>query len=141
MQAATQNTTIIQDLLILHIYTGADASFTYYDDDGATFDYQGGAHAKRNITYDEDQRKVSIGVAQGSFLSPVKHLKVVIHGLNSKLESVSLNGTLTHVTGEMNSFFNALEKFDPFYDPEPAPSEPVFVFTTAYTNDALTITW
>ncbi|HTF18642.1 MAG TPA: glycoside hydrolase family 31 protein [Chryseolinea sp.] len=141
MQPVAQHTGTLQDLLILHVYAGADASFTYYDDDGATFDYQGGAYTKRDITYHGSQRTVSVGAAEGTFTSPVRHLKVVFHGLGPNVEEVVLNGKSTPFHAEMNSFFRALEKFDPFYDPEPAPSEPVLTITVPYSTDKLTLHW
>lgn len=141
MQPAAQNTAVRQELLVLHVYAGASTSFTYYDDDGATFDYQSGAYSKRNIIHDAENRQVSIDAAEGSYRSPVKHLKLVFHGFDSRIEAVTLNGKPTRLDADTNSFFQALEKFDPFYDPEPAPSEPVLTITIPYTSDALTVIW
>lgn len=141
MQPIVHNTAVIQELLILHVYAGADSSFTYYDDDGSTFDYQEGAFTKRDIRHNAAQRKLTIAAATGSFVSPVKLLKVVFHGLGTSVEAVDLNGNQVGVVAEMNSYFSALEKFDPFYDPEPAPSEPVVSITTPYTAEKLEISW
>ena len=141
MQPAGHNTQVTQELLDVHIYTGADASFTYYDDDGATFGYQQSVYAKRDITYHANQRTVSIASVSGTFKSPLKQIRIVLHGLGSKVEEVTLNGKPTRVQAEMNSFFRALEKFDPFYDPEPAPAEPVLTLTIPYTADAVNISW
>jgi len=141
MQPAGRNTQVTHELLDLHVYTGADAKFTYYEDDGATFGYQQGDYATREISYQASQRTLSIGAAAGSFTSEVKQLRIVFHGLGPKIEEVTLNGSTARLQPEMNSFFRALEKFDPFYDPEPAPSEPVLTLTIPYTNQAVSVSW
>ena len=141
MQPPVSNTDELPELLILHVYAGADASFTYYDDDGSTFDYQSGAYARRDIVYHAGQQKITLSDVSGTFVSPVKEMKLVLHGLGSSVHEVNIDGQPVKVTSELNSFFNALEKFDPFYDPEPAPTEPVLTVTIPYQSHAMTITW
>jgi alpha-glucosidase len=98
-------------------------------------------YAKRDIIYSAVKRSVTVGTTVGSFSSPVKQLKFVLHGLGSSLEKVNLDGTSVSVHSELNTFFKALEKFDPFYDPEPAPSEPVLTLTVPYTPAEITLSW
>jgi alpha-glucosidase len=141
MQPAGRNTQVTQELLDLHVYTGADAKFTYYEDDGSTFGYQRGEYATREISYHASQRTLSIGAAAGSFIPDVKQLRIVFHGLGSRIEEVTLDGKPARLKAEMNSFFRALEKFDPFYDPEPAPVEPVLTLTLPYTGQEISISW
>ncbi|MEJ1241771.1 glycoside hydrolase family 31 protein [Chryseolinea sp. T2] len=141
MQPVVQNTDVAQELLILHIYIGADGSFTYYDDDGSTFNYQAGNHARRDISYSANQRKLTLGAVSGSFQSSVSNIKLVFHGLGTSVETITVNGKPTGLSPEMNSFFSALEKFDPFYDPEPAPAEAVHSATMSNESHAITITW
>jgi alpha-glucosidase len=141
MQAPVSHTHTRPDLLVLHLYAGADTSFTYYDDDGSTYDYQQDASARRTIQYSAHHRRVTLGAVQGSFRSPVARLKVVFHGFDGGLHAVDLNGHRHEVAAESNSYFSALEKFDPFYDPEPAPSEDVLTLTTDYPEGELVVTW
>lgn len=141
MQPVVRNTSVAQELLILHVYVGSDTSFTYYDDDGATFDYQRGTFASRDIRYVAERRELMIGAIEGSFKSTVKEWKIVFHGLSEGVHTVALDGTSTALIAEFNSFFTALEKFDPFYDPEPAPTEPVMTITLPYRGDGFTISW
>lgn len=141
MQPVTPNTTVEQEILLLHVYIGADTSFTYYDDDGSTFAYQNGSFARRDMSYHASQGRVTIGPVDGSFVSSVRTLKLIFHGLPPGTERVILNGESHPLVAQSNSFFAALEKFDPFYDPEPAPSEPVLTLTLPYTQDSLDVTW
>jgi alpha-glucosidase len=46
-----------------------------------------------------------------------------------------------NLSQEANMFFAALEKFDPIYDPEPAPQENVYTVETTYSNDQMIIHW
>jgi alpha-glucosidase len=141
MQSASSNTKTITDKLILHVYTGQSSSFVFYEDDGATFRYQEGDFAKRHIQYSAEKREVVLSPVDGNYTSTRKLLKVVLHGLTYHAHSVYVNGIQNNLNAEVNSFFAALEKFDPIYDPEPASQENVYTVETAYTADELVIHW
>jgi alpha-glucosidase len=128
------------DVLNLHVYIGPHASsFTFYEDDGATFEYQKGQFAKREIKLDPGTRKLTLSATEGKYESRIKHLKVIFHGLHST--HVTVNGTVRGLHHEVNRFFAPLEKFDPIYDPEPAPQEDVLVTELDYSSTVLTIQW
>jgi alpha-D-xyloside xylohydrolase len=55
------------DAITLRIYRGADASYTLYDDDGTTYDYEKGAFSKIALHWDDDTRTLSIGARKGQF--------------------------------------------------------------------------
>jgi alpha-glucosidase len=141
MQHASSNTKTITDKLILHVYTGQSSSFVFYEDDGATFSYQKGDFAKRHIQYSAEKREVVLSPVEGNYTSTRNILKVVIHGLTSHSYSVYVNGKQNNLNAEVNSFFAALEKYDPIYDPEPAPQENVYTVETTYTADEVVIHW
>jgi alpha-glucosidase len=141
MQPASSNTKTITDKLILHVYTGQSSSFVFYEDDGATFSYQKGDFAKRHIQYSAEKREVVLSTVEGNYTSTRKLLKVVLHGLTSHSHSVYVNGKQNNLHAEVNSFFAALEKYDPIYDPEPAPQENVYTVETTYTADEVVIHW
>ena len=141
MQPASSNTKTITDKLILHVYTGQSSSFVFYEDDGATFSYQNGDFAKRHIQYSAEKREIVFSPVEGNYTSTRKSLKVVLHGLTSHSHSVFVNGMQNNLNAEINSFFAALEKFDPIYDPEPAPQENVFTLEATYSADELVIHW
>ena len=141
MQPTSSNTKTITDKLILHVYTGQSSSFVFYEDDGATFSYQKGDFAKRHIQYSAEKREVVLSPVEGNYTSIRKLLKVVLHGLTSHSHSVFVNGMQNNLNAEVNGFFAALEKFDPIYDPEPAPQEHVYTVETTYTADEVVIHW
>jgi alpha-D-xyloside xylohydrolase len=55
------------DPITLYVYTGADASFTLYEDDGTTYGYEKGAYSTIPITYRETAGELVIGNRQGEF--------------------------------------------------------------------------
>ncbi|HMG88471.1 MAG TPA: glycoside hydrolase family 31 protein [Chryseolinea sp.] len=141
MQPSSSNTKAVMDELILHVYTGQSSSFVFYEDDGSTFAYQKGVFAKRLIQYNAEKREVIFSPVEGNYTSTRKSLKVVLHGMTSHSHSVFVNGIQNNLNADINSFFAALEKFDPIYDPEPAARENVYTVETAYTSDELVIHW
>ena len=55
------------DPIVLYVYSGADGAFTLYEDQGLTYDYEGGAFAEIPIRWTESTRTLSLGARQGSF--------------------------------------------------------------------------
>ncbi|MBQ1978315.1 MAG: DUF5110 domain-containing protein, partial [Alistipes sp.] len=53
--------------LTLNVYTGADARFTLYEDEGTTYDYEKGAFSRIPIAWSEAERQLTIGEREGSF--------------------------------------------------------------------------
>jgi alpha-D-xyloside xylohydrolase len=55
------------DPIELRVYTGADGSFTLYEDENDNYDYEKGAYATIPIHWDEGQRTLTIGERKGTF--------------------------------------------------------------------------
>ena len=55
------------DPLTVWVYTGADAAFDLYEDDGETYDYESGAWATIPLRWNERSGVLTIGARQGSF--------------------------------------------------------------------------
>ncbi|MBA4056304.1 MAG: glycoside hydrolase family 31, partial [Marivirga sp.] len=141
MQPSKSNTKEISDKLILHVYAGSGSSFTFYEDDGSTFSYQKGNFAKRHFSYHSEKRELILSAVEGHYSSPLKSLKVVFHGLDDHAHAANVNGANVDLVKDINRFFAALEKFDPIYDPEPAPQEDVHTLDLDYITDQLIIKW
>ena len=43
------------DPVTLYVYTGADGSFTLYEDEGTTYDYEKGQYSLIPVTYSESE--------------------------------------------------------------------------------------
>jgi alpha-D-xyloside xylohydrolase len=55
------------DIITLNIYTGADASFNLYEDEGTNYNYEKGAFSIIPIKYNEATKTITIGDRKGSF--------------------------------------------------------------------------
>ncbi|MDB5691750.1 MAG: alpha-xylosidase [Alphaproteobacteria bacterium] len=55
------------DPVTLNVYTGADGSFSLYEDDGTSLGYQRGAFSRIPIRWDERAHVLTIGARQGAF--------------------------------------------------------------------------
>lgn len=55
------------DTITLNIYTGADASFSLYEDEGTNYNYEKGAFSIIPLKYNEATKTVTIGDRKGSF--------------------------------------------------------------------------
>lgn len=53
--------------LVLRIYQGQDASFTLYEDEGDTYNYENGAFATIDLHWDDARQLLSIGKRQGAY--------------------------------------------------------------------------
>jgi alpha-D-xyloside xylohydrolase len=62
-----------EDPIELRIYSGADADFTLYEDDGLTYDYEKGAYATIPIRWDDARHTLTIGTRQGNFPGMPEH--------------------------------------------------------------------
>jgi alpha-glucosidase len=140
MQPQKSNTTEVTDTLILHVYVGKDiSSFTYYEDDGITYQHEQGGFAKRLI--ESKPGSLTIHAQEGTYKSKNTKLKIVFHGLEGKSTEVSCNENSIHLNPEINRYFAGLEKFDPIADPEPAPEENVYSVEVQYSSEQIILTW
>lgn len=61
------------DKITLYIYTGKDASFNLYEDEGVNYNYEKGAFCNIPITYKEASRTLTIGKCSGGFIGLSKN--------------------------------------------------------------------
>jgi alpha-glucosidase len=142
MQPVKQHTGEANDQLNLHVYAGlTNSSFEFYEDDGSSFDYQKNAFAKRLIEYKPVEKSLKLYSSEGSFKTTYRKVKLVFHGFDTALKSISVNGKSVAIIPVINSFFAGLEKYDPIKDPEPAPEENVLVAEFEYQSKEIDIHW
>jgi alpha-D-xyloside xylohydrolase len=68
------------DPLTLYVYSGADANFTLYQDDGLTFAYEKGAFAEVALHWDDRARILTVSDRKGQFpgMPREQHLRIVL---------------------------------------------------------------
>jgi alpha-D-xyloside xylohydrolase len=60
------------EVIDLYIYAGADGSFTLYEDENVNYNYEKGAYAVIDFSYDEASRTLKIGKRRGEFPGMLK---------------------------------------------------------------------
>jgi alpha-glucosidase len=142
MESAQANTREKNDHVIVHIYKDvSNTSFLYYQDDGVTFDYQKGKSAQRLIEYKPLLNKIIIHKTEGDYKSPVKKIKLILHGFEKTISSMYIGEKEHPLEHFVNQFFTGLEKYDPIKDPEPAPQEDVVAMEFDYSVDEIVLHW
>ncbi|MBT1700689.1 DUF5110 domain-containing protein [Fulvivirgaceae bacterium PWU4] len=71
------------DPLTLYVYTGKDASFTLYEDEGVNYNYEQGQYATISLSYDEASQTLTIGPRQGAYAGMLKERKFEIVWVNN----------------------------------------------------------
>ncbi|MCX6248199.1 MAG: DUF5110 domain-containing protein [Bacteroidetes bacterium] len=66
-------------------------SFTFYEDDGVTYNYESGQYYRRLITFDPAKKMITIGKAEGSYPSKFSAFRLVLHDFGS-IMGVKVNG-------------------------------------------------
>jgi len=104
LQYTDQKTT---DTLYVHIYNGkTKTSFTYYEDDGKTYDYQSGKFLKAELTFDGKQKTFTWEKKEGTMASKFKTIQLVCHGFDQftqvkvqdKAPKLSISGKVKTLT-------------------------------------------
>lgn len=134
MQMPVQNTKTTVDELILHVYNGdTDNHFDFYEDDGATFDYEREAYARRIIAFLPAQRKIILEAQAGTFSTSLEKVRLVLHGFGG-LHQIKVDGQTLDCQRETNGYFLPLEKYDPINDPDTMGHEEVLVTRFSYST-------
>ena len=81
-QSPVQNTSEApSDTLDLHIYQGREPNtFVYYEDDGATYDYEKGGYYQRAIHLDPARRAIVLDKPEGQRPTRFGHIRLLLHG-------------------------------------------------------------
>lgn len=94
MQAIVQNTSEKGDgILSVHIWSGTNSSsFTYYEDDGSSYQHEKGAYYLREIRFDPAKKQINLSSPKGSFDSRFNQIRIVLHQFPSGIKSLKING-------------------------------------------------
>ncbi len=137
MQSVTQSTMQAPDhVLQLHIYAGADGHFTYYEDDGRSYQYENGAFYLREISYDHQKQELSLSKVSGTFESRFSEVKCMLHGFRSS-DKVKIKRSEKKLDKEELTFLPPVSSFDPLG--KESISYPVEVKTVRFKNKSTEI--
>lgn len=93
MQSVIQSTADKSDgILELHIWHGTDPNmFTYYEDDGTSYNYQKGAYYKRTISFNPEKKQINLGTVDGSYESRFSQINFMLHGFTHKFKTIIID--------------------------------------------------
>lgn len=107
------------DVLTLHVYPGANSTFTLIEDDGTSNDYLKGIYAKTDICLKMEQggMKVEIAPLLGYYegMNQERSWRVCIHG-GEAVKGISCNGTdlqVENAEGTVSSSLFTSDKYQP----------------------------
>ncbi len=85
--------------LAIQVYPGADNTFTLYEDDNVSTEYEKGVCAKTNMRLDWSGRRFVIEPVEGdkSLIPGERRFKVVFHKISAKTVTVTIGGALQPV--------------------------------------------
>ena len=84
--------------LEIRVYPGADVTYTLYEDDGYTNEYEQGACSRITFQWDEHQQQLTVGDRQGSFRTMPQHRQFVITMPNGKSTTINYQGKEITIT-------------------------------------------
>jgi alpha-D-xyloside xylohydrolase len=61
------------DPIELRVYTGADGSFTLYEDEGDNYNYEHGAYSTIMFNWDDETQRLTVGARKGKFPGMLKN--------------------------------------------------------------------
>jgi alpha-D-xyloside xylohydrolase len=89
------------DVITLNVYTGADASFNLYEDEGTNYNYEKGAFSIIPIKYNEATKTITIGDRKGSFNGMLQKRIFRINIISkNKIKSLDFDASDKNVTYE-----------------------------------------
>ena len=85
------------DVIDLYVYTGADGSFTLYEDENVNYNYEKGLYVMIDFVYDDSEGTLTICERKGDFPGMLKervfNIVKVSDGSSEKMGSVRYDGT------------------------------------------------
>jgi alpha-glucosidase len=100
MQGIVQSTKELPvDTLVIHLFNGDEKNtFSYYEDDGATIQYQQAQFCKKEMNFNPAQKQFNIQPQTGEYPSHFRHLQIVFHGFAKSMNMVKVNNNETPLT-------------------------------------------
>jgi alpha-glucosidase len=99
--------------LYIHIYNGKKTNaFTYYEDDGESFDYLSGIYYERQIRYNPFENNIILDTPKGNFHSKFTRMEFILHGFKN-IEKVRVNGEIINISVKTVSFLDPVSAFEP----------------------------
>jgi alpha-glucosidase len=116
LQSVTQSTKEKPtEILYLHVYNGSiENQFQYYEDDGATLNYENKSYNKRIMQFKPNDKSLVLKKVEGTYVSNFKKIKLILHGFNDTV-SPKINGKTIVTKVETVKLIDPLEHLEDVY--------------------------
>ncbi len=81
------------DNLELRLYPGADGSFTLYEDEGDSYNYEKGVYSTITFQWNDRARTLTIGTRQGSYPGMIASRQFTVVLPDGTTKTITYNGT------------------------------------------------
>jgi alpha-glucosidase len=99
-------------ILQIHVYQGTEgSSFTHYEDDGNSHEYQSGNYLKREITYSPESNRLIFNKTEGLYTTDFQVIRIYFHGFD--ISEFEINGNRQNPLLTDYAFLSKLTEFDP----------------------------
>ena len=140
MQSLVQSTQQLpKDTLVLNIYKGhTDNTYSYYEDDGKSYNYQSGDYYQRDFVYDPANNRIILKKKTGNRASLFKNIKLVMHGFGQQ-EHFFIGGHEVSFKKDFVALLTPISKFDPQGVANPLEGEDVLSHVIKNSDDEIVI--
>jgi alpha-D-xyloside xylohydrolase len=81
------------DNLELRVYPGADGTFTLYEDEGDSYNYEKGQYTLITMQWNDKQRQLTIGERKGSYKGMLQQRRFTVVLPDGRQQEINYNGT------------------------------------------------
>ncbi|HNX43680.1 MAG TPA: glycoside hydrolase family 31 protein [Bacteroidales bacterium] len=115
MQSIVQNTAEKpSDTLFLHVYAGnKPGEYTFYEDDGTTFENEKGNFRTQKFSYDPISRKIIMEAPVGPYAGRFTKIALLLHGFDAS--EYKINGKKVFAEEITLDLLTSLQENDPLY--------------------------
>lgn len=150
MQTTVQSTKEpAADTLFIHVFNGTETNkFVLYEDAGDGMQYNNGSYCRKEIVFNPSKQQIHIQPQQGNYVSHYKKIQLVLHGFESSINKVTVNGSELHLTDANIKIIDGLRYLDAVYEKQYFSSlkenekvQQQKTVTVSNTTGAITVQW
>ncbi len=139
MQELSQHLDEKPKSLILHVYGKGSSTFSFYQDDGASYNYENKDYKLREIVLQENSLLLNKSI--GNYPSELRDIKIIFHGISP--ENIKVNGLGLKTEKVRNRFVEPVYSIDTFSEDKGRDmyEENLTQITLDYSDDEMMIKW
>jgi alpha-glucosidase len=130
-----------QDTLFVHLYTGENHQFRYYEDAGDGYEYEKGEFAIRDFSYNVAERSIRISAKKGNYKSQFKQVRFIIHGAMDLSKGLKSNKSSVPTGKYRSAYMKPISRFDPLGNQGADLSKEYSSFVIPLSDEEILLKW